>query len=136
MSPTQRTMAALRASGMLCEVVERWNHITRTRKDLFGFVDIVAVDPGAGRIVAVQATAAAVAARRRKIIEDCTAAARTWLLAGGAIEVWGWRKLKVKRGGKATRWAPRREAVTLADLPPAARRLRAFKGQGVGARYG
>ena len=42
-SPTQRSLAALRERGMLAEVVERWNPYTKTRKDLFGFVDIVAV---------------------------------------------------------------------------------------------
>ncbi len=115
-SPTTRTLAALRAQGMLCEVAERWNPHTRTRHDLFNFIDIVAVDTTARQIVAVQATAAAVQARRRKIVEECTDAARAWLHAGGRIEVWGWRKLKLKRGGKATRWTPRTIEITAADL--------------------
>lgn len=123
-SPTSRTLDALRAQGMRAEVVERWNPHSRTRHDLFSFIDIVAIDQQQGAIVGIQATAAAVQARRRKIIEECSEAAHAWLNAGGRIEVWGWRRLKVKRGGKATRWTPRTIEITAADIdtktPPGA----------------
>jgi hypothetical protein len=36
MTPTQRSLAALRELGYLVEVVEKWNSFTRTRKDLVG----------------------------------------------------------------------------------------------------
>ena len=37
MTPTQRSLAALRELGYLVEVVEKWNSFTRTRKDLMSF---------------------------------------------------------------------------------------------------
>ena len=30
-----------------------------------------------------------------------------WLNCDGKLELWGWRKLKLKRGSKAYRWRPR-----------------------------
>ena len=32
------------------------------------------------------------------------------------LELWGWRKVKVKRGGKAEIWQPRVREYTLADF--------------------
>ena len=68
-SPTQRTLAHLRAAGYpLVQVVERWNPYARVRQDLFGIIDVVAV--GAD-IVGVQATSASnVSARVAKITES------------------------------------------------------------------
>ena len=33
--------------------------------------------------------------------------ALTWIEKGGGLMLIGWRKIKLKRGGKAMRWAPR-----------------------------
>lgn len=41
MSPTARSLAYLRKNGGIAEVVERYNSFSRTRKDLFGWCDIV-----------------------------------------------------------------------------------------------
>ena len=46
MTPTQRSLAALRDLGYLVEVVEKWNSFTRTRKDLWGWADLLAVERG------------------------------------------------------------------------------------------
>lgn len=43
MTPTARTLAALRAAGWLVEVVERWNPHARIRHDLFNVADVLAV---------------------------------------------------------------------------------------------
>src|SRR5438094_8958396 len=60
-SPTQRTLLALRKRGCLAAVVEKWNpHAKRTdgglglRMDLFGFGDILAVEPDAPGALLVQ----------------------------------------------------------------------------------
>lgn len=118
LSPTQRGLAALRDRGMVAEVVQKWNQYAGPfgrRKDLFGFVDVLALDPsrpGEG-FLGVQACAGGDLARHlEKIRTECRENAEAWLRAGGRIEVWAWRKVKLRRGGKAMRWAPRVVEVT------------------------
>lgn len=55
MTPTARTLQALRADGWLVEVVERWNPHARVRHDLFNVADILAVR--GSETLAVQVTA-------------------------------------------------------------------------------
>lgn len=89
MTPTQRTLAKLRADGWLPAVVERWNPHARIRQDLFGFIDILAVRDG--ETLAVQATSGSnVSARVAKIAASDTAPMVR--KAGWRVEVWGWRK--------------------------------------------
>ena len=116
MSPTQRTLQRIRKEGWpLVAVVERWNPHAMIRQDLYGFIDILAVCPRRG-ILAVQATSGSnVVSRVDKIASHENA--RPWLETPGCrIEVWGWRKLKVKRGGKAVRWVPRIVEMDLSTL--------------------
>ena len=111
-TPTQRTMKYLREQGATCAVVEKWNQHAGIRQDLFGFVDVLCLEPERG-IVGVQCCArSGHAAHRRKILEECTEHALTWLACGGKIEIWSWAKQKVKRGGKAMRWTPKVEEIT------------------------
>jgi len=117
MTPTQRTLRQMRNEGRTCGIVEKWNGNVGPhgiRQDLFGFIDIIALDvseyPG---IIGVQCCAmSGMAAHRTKILEECHEEAELWLDAGGTIELWGWRKLKMKRGGKAMRWTPKIERIT------------------------
>lgn len=104
MTPTARTLATLRADGWTAEVVERWNPHARVRHDLFNVADILAVR---GReTLAVQVTAGSgVSARVAKL--RASAALPLLVTVGWHVEVHGWRKVKVKRGGKAIRWACR-----------------------------
>ena len=96
MTPTQRSLAQLRADGWTAEVVEKWNPHARIRQDLFGFVDILAIRDG--ETLAVQTTSGDhVAERCRKIAEHPTVAAVRE--AGWAIHVHGWRK-----SAKTRRW--------------------------------
>ena len=105
-TPTQRTMKALRDKGYKTGIVERWIMGARVRKDLFGFIDGIAIRDK--EILGWQACAGSgLAAHVTKIRETCKLEAQAWLEAGGKIEVWGWSKYKVKRGGKAVRWFPR-----------------------------
>ena len=120
-SPTQRTMRALRDQGRIVDVCERWIVNPKHpgggfRKDLFGFIDLIVLDPEQG-IVAIQSCGQSFAEHLRKITDsECTEYVIEWLKCGGRLELWGWRKLKLKRGGKAMRWTPRIKEITLEDL--------------------
>jgi len=121
-SPTQRALAELKRRGWTAQVVERWNQYARVRVDLFGCIDIVAIDPASDRtvpvgpifvrnqgaaIVGIQVTASAAhhAHRRAKILAEPRM--RQWVEAGGRLELWSWSK-KGKRG-KRKRWELRVE---------------------------
>jgi hypothetical protein len=87
-SPTQRSLEYLREQGYHCEVVEKWNPWRRVRQDLWGWCDILAIRRD--EVLAVQVTAAGVAARIKKIQEsDTIARVRE---AGIRVEVHGWTK--------------------------------------------
>jgi len=88
-SPTQRSLAALRATDWLCAVVEHWNHHAKIRQDLYGFVDILAVKPGI--TLAVQTTTASNVAARVAKIRESPHLARV-LAAGWRVEVHGWAR--------------------------------------------
>ena len=90
-SPTKRSLAELRKTCSAVEVVEHWNPFARIRKDLFGFIDILALCDG--ETIAVQSTSwSNVSARVKKIAEsEHLAAVRK---AGWRIEVHGWKKGK------------------------------------------
>src|SRR5438445_5614490 len=108
MSPTQRSLAHLRRRGALCAVVERFNaFVTRpdggkgVRMDLFGFIDVLAVEPGHRGVLAVQCTRTDDQARRLDKIKSpkVWAKAKVWLQAHNRIEVHGWAKR-----GEEKRW--------------------------------
>lgn len=88
-SPTQRSLARLRADGYLAEVVERWIPVVKRRRDLFGFIDILAIRDD--EVVGVQATSASNAAARIAKITD-HANVGTVRRAGLRILVHGWAK--------------------------------------------
>ena len=104
MTPTARTLAHLRADGWHAEVVEHRVPRTNITRDLWGFVDVLAIRDG--QILAVQVTSASnVAARLRKIAESpLVGAVRE---CGIAIHVHGWRK-----HAKTGRWLLRIEDVS------------------------
>jgi hypothetical protein len=102
-SPTQRSKAALVADGWTVAIVERWNPHIRIRQDLFGFADLLAIKPGQTPLL-IQVTSTGWQSRIKKIL--ATDLALEALNSGFHIEVHGWRKLKLKRGGKAVRWTP------------------------------
>lgn len=88
MTPTQRSLAALRELGYLVEVVEKWNSFTRTRKDLWGWADLLAIRRG--EVLAVQVTSTGVSSRIKKIMDSETIGRVRE--AGIRIEVHGHRK--------------------------------------------
>ena len=89
MTPTQRSLARLRETGYVAEVVERWNPFARRRQDLFGVIDIVCL--GDGETIGVQTTSGSnVSARVKKITESAHLGALR--RAGWKLVIHGWRK--------------------------------------------
>lgn len=117
MTPTQRTLKALKEhyGPWSCGIVERWIPRAQVRKDLFGIIDIIVTVEGKG-ILGVQSTGQDFAGHHKKLTEEKPEECARWLKAGGMLELWGWRKLKVKRGGKAMVWKPRIKVYTLTDF--------------------
>jgi hypothetical protein len=111
MSPTQRSLAKLRADGWLVTVVEKWNSHARVTQDLFGFADLLAIKDGMTLLVQTT-TRHNVSARLRKITASATAA--LWLGSPHrAIVVHGWfQKMKRKR------WRCRIVRVIKVNLSP------------------
>jgi hypothetical protein len=104
-------MDEARKLGFVAGVVERFNSFTKRRNDLFGFADLVLMQPGVG-IVAVQATSGDHHAdRKAKLLAEPRC--RTWIESGGIAELWTWAKQGER--GKAKRWTLRRERIALED---------------------
>lgn len=116
--PTQRTLAVLRDRGMEVAIVEKWNaHVGPhgIRQDLFGIIDILALD-GINGIIGVQSCGQAFSEHHKKLTEERAQQTIAWLSTKGCrLELWGWRKVKLKRGGKAVRWRPRMRTYFLDD---------------------
>ena len=119
MRPTQRTIRELKNNGRVCAIVEKWNpHVGShgIRQDLFGIIDVLALDPERG-VIGVQCCGGGLASHRRKMIEERAQETYDWLSTPGTkLEIWAWRKVKLKRKGKAMRWRPKIIEITLDDL--------------------
>lgn len=109
-SPTQRSLAHLRARDMDAQVVEKWIPAVKRRQDLFGVIDIVAISDT--EIVGVQTTDVTSLSKRRTKAEEEPRLAR-WLRAGCRFELHGWG-LKGARGKRKTYQITRQ----LAELTP------------------
>src|SRR5262249_12213986 len=109
-TPTCLTLDALRRSRFVTETVEKWLPRVNRRRDLFGCIDIIAVDRREPGILAVQATSLAHVTDRLAKAKSKPALA-AWLKAGGRFEVWGW----ARRDG---RWEVKIVAVRAGDLEP------------------
>lgn len=98
-TPTIRTLRYMRGEGYTCDITEHWNHFVKRRKDLFGFVDIVAAKPGE-RLRLIQCTSGDNVSKRIEKIQTIPVA--VVLAETCSIFVVGWRKV-----GKPARWQPR-----------------------------
>lgn len=95
-SPTKRSKDKLIKDGWMVQIVEVWNAFARKRKDLFDFVDILAVKDG--QTLAIQTTSRSnMSSRTKKITEVKKENYEILKAAGWRIEVWGWSKNKSKR---------------------------------------
>lgn len=116
LSPVQRTLRELRQQGVQCEKVEHFNsHVGPygVRQDLFGIIDILALDYAVG-VRGIQVCGTDWQSHIKKFREERLQECENWLKTPGTtLELWGWRKVKVKRGGKQMVWKPRVQAITL-----------------------
>jgi hypothetical protein len=93
-SPTQRSLKYMRDDDWTCGIVEKWNHFTKIRQDLFGFADVIAMKPDNTPIL-LQITSTGWSSRLAKILAEPRALVA--LNSGFEIQVHGWRKLKQNR---------------------------------------
>ncbi len=91
MTLTNRSVLKLREDGFVAEVVEKFNAYTKTRHDLFGCIDIIAI--GDGQTLAVQTTSKANMNSRIKKIEDSEYLAEM-IRSEWQVIVHGWFKEK------------------------------------------
>lgn len=111
--PTQRSLHLLREQGYTVYVVESFNVYAKVRKDLFGFIDIVAIHPRRRGVLGVQTTTGPhLAARQSKA--ELLSAYRLWLAAGNAVQFHGWRKVGAR--GKRKLWQPLVREIDLSEL--------------------
>lgn len=90
-SPTQLTLAKLQKENYpLVQIVEKWNSWGRVRQDLFGFIDVLAINEE-GNTVAIQTTTLANIGARIKKISDSDNVSHV-RKAGWTIIVHGWYK--------------------------------------------
>ena len=99
-SPTQRTLKRLRDSGdyPLVSIVERWNAFAKIRQDLFGIIDLLAID-SKGNTVGIQVTSYSNISARVNKMQDSDAI-KHLRDANWVIIVEGWHK-------KNNRWVSR-----------------------------
>lgn len=123
MTPTARTLAHLQALGYTTEVTEHWirypgSKVPARRKDLLGFIDLIAMKPPAGVIGIQVTTVSNMGARIKKILTDPSVAplARIWLKCGQRILVIGWKEYVISKGIPVKKWESRERVITLEDF--------------------
>jgi hypothetical protein len=89
-SPTQRTLDHYRGLNYDIQVTERWCPHSRKRKDLFNFIDLLAIDDD--ETLAIQATSTGNMSARVKKILGLPAAWRWLQVPDRKIVVIGWKK--------------------------------------------
>ena len=113
MTPTMRTNEWLRERGYLIGPVERWIPRANIRSDYLGIIDIIGVR--LGETIGVQSCGEDFSKPDAKILASDNSL--RWIQAGNVLMLIAWRKLKVKRGGKAMKWEPRIKYYTEMDFP-------------------
>jgi len=120
---TQHTLKLLRDKGYAFDIVERWlprgkDNAFGNRHDMFGYADIVAMQPGRG-LLAVQSTTVNGLSKHRKDILG-NELAREWIECGGRLFLIAWEKVhprtKAGKASKSVRWKERVEEIKLKDF--------------------
>lgn len=112
-SPTQRTLKELRELGYDCDIVERNIPHARIKKDLFGFIDILAMK--SDYLVGIQITTGDHHTDRdRKIL--ASPLAPKWITEFRKLELWSWRKVLSNGRGSRLVWKPRKKLYRKADF--------------------
>ncbi len=111
-SPMQRTRKEIKKKGLPNWIVESWNPWGKVRVDLFNIVDLLVLDDG---FLGIQVCGTDWMPHVRKMMDEESENTRAWLENNGRLELWGWRSLKKKRGGKAVIWKPRVADILLVN---------------------
>jgi hypothetical protein len=114
-SNTSRTLEYIRSQGWEADKVEQFNRYAGKfgqRKDLFGIIDIIALTENG--ITGIQSCGQSFSEHDQKILENPLSL--KWIEKGGELLLISWRKLKLKRGGKALRWTPKIKKYSKADF--------------------
>ena len=118
LSAVQRTLRALRDQGIICETVERWNpHVGEhgIRQDLFSIIDILCLDTV--DTIGVQCCTTDFKSHYEKLTIEKAQNSLDWLSSPyRKLQIWSWRKVKLKRGGKALRWTVKIREITIEDI--------------------
>ena len=112
-SPTQRSIELLKSQGYTVYIAEHYNAFAKIRRDLFGFIDIVALHPNKKGVLGIQTTTGTNLSARIKKAQMLTAF-NLWLSCGNAVEFHGWRKLVTGKVQKT--WQPNIVRIDLSDL--------------------
>lgn len=91
---TARSMNVWRKFRYIVDKVEQWNSFARKKKDLFGFIDILAMSPSCGDLIGIQVTSKSnMLARAKKICMDKKMEAQAWLVnKTHRLYIEGWYK--------------------------------------------
>ena len=111
-SATQRTLEYLKIKGYNYQVVERWNHFAKRRQDLFGIIDIIAMN--GYQVLGIQSCGKSFSDHDKKILESPYS--KEWVKSGCGLVLIGWRKVKKVRGGKQMVWKPRIKMYSVEDF--------------------
>ena len=109
-SPSEKTLKHYRDKGYTVGIVERFLKFAGPfgkRKDLFGFIDIIAMN--GQHILGIQSCGTSFSAHHKKIMDDPELhdLLILWLKSCGSFELIGWRKVLKKKGGKLMIYKPR-----------------------------
>ncbi len=124
LSHMSRTIAEQGKYNRVCGrdlIVERFIHNRKVgghRSDLLGLFDLLALSPREG-IIGIQVCGPDFSEHYKKITIEKADNALLWLSCGRGrtkIEIWSWRKLLVKRGGKQRKWQARVKQINYNDL--------------------
>lgn len=113
-SQSARSMGLLRDSGYFVEKVEQVVHGTFIKRDLFGFIDLLAIRADTPGSLGVQVCASdrfADHVAKVRLLE----AAWAWLRAGNRVHVHSWRKRR-ERHPVTRKWGIKRWAVVVMEL--------------------
>lgn len=106
----QRTTEILRDQDLKYWKVEYNNTWAGKKVDLFHIIDLLVLDGG---FLGIQVCGTDWMPHVRKLTDEYQENTCDWLKSGGRIELWGWRKVKKKRGGRLMIWKPRIADIVL-----------------------
>ncbi len=96
---SNKSLKLLEQEGYAAQSVESYNYYSGQKKDLFNFIDILAVRPG--EVLGLQVCAyASISARRKKAL--AAKHFKAWLSSGARFVIHGWKRITTPGG--ATRW--------------------------------